>query len=138
MRRPPVEPVRPLPYGARKPSAGCLLLTRDSDLQLWHGSRATLTMWCRVLHSTSVIASRFAMNNDDASCVIKTFTYTIKINIFRVSKHFLDAYFADHSWILPTIARDTVAEKKLCADSVVTPVASLITIPDANPRRRSE
>ena len=62
----------------------------------------------------------------------------IKINIFGDSKHFLDAYFAAHSWILPTIAQDTVAEKKLYVGSVVTPVVSLITMPDANPRRRSE
>ena len=44
----------------------------------------------------------------------------------------------DDSWILPTLAQDTVVENRRYAGFVATPVASLITMPDANPRRRSE
>ena len=90
-------------------------------------------MWCRVISVRSVNAYHFAIACHDACCVITTFTYAIKINIFSVEKYF-DAYLGNDSWALPTIAQDMAAENRLYAVFVATPVASLITTPDADPR----
>ena len=95
-------------------------------------------MWCGVISVRSVNVSHFVIACHDACCVIKTFTYPIKINTFSGEKHVFDAYLGDDSWALPTIAQDMAAENRLYAVFVATPVASLITTPDADPRQRSE
>ena len=61
-----------------------------------------------------------------------------KNQYFQWRETFFDAYLGNDSWALPTIAQDMAAENRLYAVSVATPVASLITTPDADPRQRSE